>query len=827
MVMEIMRGGTLGDRLQSGRQIPHATALRWLREAAAALDTAHDAGVVHRDIKPGNLLLDEHERLAVADFGIARVAWEDQLTADGRRCSARPPTCRRSRRWARPPSAASDRYALAVVAYELLTGTRPFEAEHFAAQARAHVEDPPPPASERAPELSAAVDAVLERGLAKRPGDRWPSAVAFVDALERTLGEAHPAPPPPKPTRRVRAAPAAPPPRRPAAGAGNHEPSARGRRGAALVAGVAALALVAVIAAIALVSRGGDGNSPARAAAITKPKASATATASDATAAKTETPTATPTATRDGDADADADADGDRRTGRDADADADRDGHADAGRDRRGALRQPLDAPGARSPGAHRRRRQGRAREPQGGCRCLRRLHAGRPLRLRDVRLRRRARPHRPPAGGDRSARDAPAALRRPKRQGQGAAQEGEARRGLTRSFTDQGGAGARRCTYMAAQQTKPRILCVDDEPLVLEGLRDSLRRSFDVCVATSGADGLALLRENRRGYAVVISDMRMPAMHGAAFLSEAKRVAPLTVRMLLTGHADADAAIAAVNDGQIFRFLTKPCDRDELIRACAGALWQHRVQVAERDLLEQTLHGSVKALTDVLALANPAAFGRGGRLKEIVGALARETGRDDAWEVEVASDARPRRRRDAPPTTAEKLYAGAILTADEQRMAARVPGVTLRILGNIPRLEGVLQIIGAYRRRFDSSRHDGVVPVGARMLRIASDFLRLESERGSPALALDTMRGREGVYDPDMLDAFARTIGIARRGQRVREVPVCDLQVGMTIVSEVRAGPGHLLIARGFPVTPELIDRLRNFPEGYVRQPLCVSFGA
>ena len=86
-----------------------------------------------------------------------------------------------------PAAAASDIYALAVVAYELLTGSRPFEAEHFAAQARAHIEDPVPPASTRAPELSRAVDAVLERGLAKEPADRWESAEAFVAALERTV----------------------------------------------------------------------------------------------------------------------------------------------------------------------------------------------------------------------------------------------------------------------------------------------------------------------------------------------------------------------------------------------------------------------------------------------------------------------------------------------------------------------------------------------------------------------------------------------------------------------------------------------------------------
>ena len=182
MVMEIMRGGTLGDRLKSGRAIDRSDALRWLREAAAALDTAHDAGVVHRDIKPGNLLLDDHDRLAVADFGIARVAWEDQLTATGQVLGTAA-YLSPEQAMGEAATAASDRYALAVVAYELLTGSRPFEAEHFAAQARAHVEDPVPPASARAPELSRAVDAVLERGLAKDPRDRWESAEAFVDAL--------------------------------------------------------------------------------------------------------------------------------------------------------------------------------------------------------------------------------------------------------------------------------------------------------------------------------------------------------------------------------------------------------------------------------------------------------------------------------------------------------------------------------------------------------------------------------------------------------------------------------------------------------------------
>jgi serine/threonine protein kinase len=325
MVMEIMRGGSVADRLRRGDEIPPQTALRWLREAGAALDAAHDAGVVHRDIKPANLLLDQHDRLAVADFGIARLAWEDQLTLTGQVLGTAA-YLSPEQAMGEAATAASDRYALAVVAYELLTGTRPFEAEHFAAQARAHVEDPVPPASESAPELSPAVDAVLERGLAKAPDDRWASCAELVDALERTLGDTT------RPTRKLDTggrrrppgegdtpaqAAATPPRKRPGDARGAATPPPRRaethgapaepprRRGPAVLLGaLAGLVVLAVIVGIVLAS-GGDSDKPkprakATPAKTTKPKASATAKPkqkSTPTPTPTPTPTATPTPT--------------------------------------------------------------------------------------------------------------------------------------------------------------------------------------------------------------------------------------------------------------------------------------------------------------------------------------------------------------------------------------------------------------------------------------------------------------------------------------------------------------------------------------------------
>jgi hypothetical protein len=188
IVMEYFPGGTLADRLRSGVPIPRPTVLTWLDEAASALDHAHRAGIVHRDVKPANLLLDASGRLAVGDFGIARMAADVNVTSTGMVLG--------TAAYLSPEQAlgqratpASDRYALAAVAYELLTGGRPFSAEHPAAQARAHVEVPPPAASEAASGLSTAVDRALWRGLDKEPDNRWPTACAMVDALQDALGD--------------------------------------------------------------------------------------------------------------------------------------------------------------------------------------------------------------------------------------------------------------------------------------------------------------------------------------------------------------------------------------------------------------------------------------------------------------------------------------------------------------------------------------------------------------------------------------------------------------------------------------------------------------
>ena len=135
----------------------------------------------------------------------------------------------------------------------------------------------------------------------------------------------------------------------------------------------------------------------------------------------------------------------------------------------------------------------------------------------------------------------------------------------------------------------RPRILCVDDEPNVLAGLVRMLRREFEVVTAGDGAAGLEVLA--RQGpFIVVVSDFMMPGMTGVQFLARAKQLAPDTVRILLTGQASLEGAIASVNEGNIFRFLSKPCSREHLVKALEDAIEQARLVTADRELLERKL---------------------------------------------------------------------------------------------------------------------------------------------------------------------------------------------------------------------------------------------
>jgi response regulator RpfG family c-di-GMP phosphodiesterase len=361
----------------------------------------------------------------------------------------------------------------------------------------------------------------------------------------------------------------------------------------------------------------------------------------------------------------------------------------------------------------------------------------------------------------------------------------------------------------------QPRVLCVDDEPNILEGLAVNLGRHYRVMTAPNGQKALEVLRESPEPVSIIISDMRMPVMDGAAFLSRARHLAPDAVRILLTGHSDIDSAIAAINDGQIFRFLTKPCLPSTLRATLEAAMTQYDLVTAERVLLEQTLHGSIQALVDVLALTNPSLFGRALRLKLLASDLAIELHLTNRWQVEVAAMLSQLGHIALPAETLERLQSGQRLSEDETAMVARAPALTEQLLAKIPRLERIRAILSAVAKggAVDTTS-DEAVQIATSILRVASDFDSLDSQGISPALALEILRSKRIGYDAAVLNALEAVRGITRGPDEVLQVHVAGLRAGMVIAEEVRTENGMLLAARGYQITPGFVERAHNLRE-------------
>ncbi|MEV4702947.1 HD domain-containing phosphohydrolase [Actinoplanes sp. NPDC049316] len=386
----------------------------------------------------------------------------------------------------------------------------------------------------------------------------------------------------------------------------------------------------------------------------------------------------------------------------------------------------------------------------------------------------------------------------------------------------------------MTVSGKRPRVLLVDDEANLLDGMRRQLRREFDVETAVGAAKGLFALRQPEP-FEVIVSDFLMPGINGAEFLAAARKVAPDTTRMLLTGHTDLEDAAATVNRGQVFRMLLKPVDTETMSAALRDCVAQHRLVVAERELLEQTLNGSVKALTDVLALSSPDAFGRANRMARLAARIldALEEEVQDRWAAELAVMMSQLGVVSLPPAVAGKLAAGDELTGAEQAMVDALPDVSVQLVSAIPRLAPVAEAIRYSRKDFDGSGPPGddvagpAIPLGARLIRLVQDYDQLLTEGATPAAAAATLGSRQGPYDP-ALAAVLGTAAAASGEETVRAVALQDLRPGMVLAAPVTSRSHVRLVSAGQEVTVGLLTRLRNFAalEDGVAEPVIVTEG-
>ncbi len=361
------------------------------------------------------------------------------------------------------------------------------------------------------------------------------------------------------------------------------------------------------------------------------------------------------------------------------------------------------------------------------------------------------------------------------------------------------------------------KILCVDDEPNVLRALVRTLSEEFEVDTAEGGESALAMIATT--SYSVIVSDMRMPNMNGATLLANVRERQPLAVRVLLTGQTDMAAAIAAVNDGAIFRLLTKPCPPATIVKALHAAAEQHRLLSAERELLDGTVQGIVRLLADVLAAASPPVSARAGRLRGMVAHVAEVLKIADRWQYEVAALLSPLGCISLPDDLVTRALAAQPLDANDQRVFDAHAETGFRLLEKIPRFGDVAAIV---RAQLSGAPSDAApnVSLGAMLLRCVLEIDERHTRGASHDEAIGALKARPRDFDSKIVSALETYRATER--WTTQSLLVEQLGVGMICEEDIVASTGSVIVRKGSELVSVTLERLRRFAEGAgVREPV------
>ena len=362
------------------------------------------------------------------------------------------------------------------------------------------------------------------------------------------------------------------------------------------------------------------------------------------------------------------------------------------------------------------------------------------------------------------------------------------------------------------------RILFVDDDPNILSGYKRALRKDFDIQTAEGGIEALSMIKTEGE-FAVIISDMRMPAMDGIQFLREAKNLSPNSVRMMLTGNADQETAMHAVNTGSIFRFLNKPCPPEILGESIAASLEQYRLITSEKELLSETLNNSLQVMVEILSMVNPTAFSRSNRIKRLTRDIALHLGIENPWEVEIAATLSQIGCISVPEEILHKIKIGDALNEKELQLYHQHPQIGQELVSRIPRMKRVAEIIArqnVYMKDCDipaANTDDRYIPaIGGLILKAVLDFDKLLDEGNLPHQSIKELAERHGWYDQRVLEALRFLVNEASEEFVSMEIGVKELKPGMLLDKPVYSKKGILLLSEKQEVTMPLMLKLMNF---------------
>ncbi len=368
------------------------------------------------------------------------------------------------------------------------------------------------------------------------------------------------------------------------------------------------------------------------------------------------------------------------------------------------------------------------------------------------------------------------------------------------------------------------KVLLVDDDKRVLDGLKRRLYKKFRINTINNAPDALELLGKDN-DYAVVVSDQQMPEMDGITFLKELSEKSPNTIRIMLTGNSDQQTAVSSINDGKVFRYLNKPCSMEELSQAITDGLNKYRVDTAERELLEKTLAGSVKLLTDILAMNDPEAFKQITIMKKAARQVGMIIKHPRLWELELTVMLSTLGHVVLPADIRAKMIANEPLGSVEQTIVASAPKAAHDLLQNIPRLNHVAEAIYYKDKAYDGSgypldaRKGENIPLNARILYLLNQIF-IETD-GKVPVEQDFIKLQSSVekFDPKLFslvkEHFLSNVSMETQpgpGEKDLNLMIEELQPGDRLLENLVTDKGQRALAADNILTETLIHQAVQF---------------
>ncbi len=412
---------------------------------------------------------------------------------------------------------------------------------------------------------------------------------------------------------------------------------------------------------------------------------------------------------------------------------------------------------------------------------------------------------------------------------------------------------------------TAATLLCVDDEPNILSSLRRLFRgQGYRVLTAESGAAGLTVLEQEPVD--IVISDMRMPEMDGAQFLEKVRERWPESIRLLLTGYSDISAILAAINRGEIYRYITKPWDDNDILLVVRHAIERrqlerekdrlekltlqqndelrvlnhsleakveartialkksHDAMVAANDKLKNNFITTIKIFSSMIEMRGGNMAGHSRRVADLARRIATKMGMDarETQEVFIASLLHDIGKIGFPDEMLDMPVN--LMNGDKLGQFRKHPHHAQQLLMPLEDLRGVAAIIGAHMEQFDGSGFpEGIsglsIPFGARILALASDYDNLQhgalvQRKVDPEAARQLIYDRSGKrYDPAVVDAF-RILLDGEPVEQIRDIPVLsgELLPGMVLSCDLLSREGLMLLSADHVLDERNIKQVIDF---------------